>query len=463
MEGVDHTESPVGPAAILPAARRGPLWSEPYRHDTFFPSRISQPLATLSEAGLAIAAILFFPLLVLVPRGTAALTSVAGLCAAGLLLSAGRRRISPTLGLTALLLGSLLLWGALSALWSLHPGRSLTVVARLAGLFALGLALTTATSSMAAPRRLTWFLVAGMALGVVIAVVDLVTAGVLGSFFTDRPYRPTRLNQASISFAILLLPTGAVLAAIGQTILALLLASAAAATVCALAGTAAKTVLAIGVPMGLLLYRSRPRIAHAAAVISVIAIVTAPLTFARLERLPGLGQAADVLKVSAGHRVLIWSFAGDRIAERPLLGWGLDSSRAIHGGLDPIRAGESWMPLHPHNAALQIWLELGVPGVLLFALLAALAWRSLAAAAWPPFFAAAAGSSLTIAFVACFATYGVWQEWWLSVLWFSLFLVRVMARVASAEGGATLQGEYRQPNEDQHDSRERVFDQAREA
>ena len=309
------------------------------------------------------------------------------------------------------------------------------MAARLAGLFAAGLALAAAASAIAAPRRLTWFLLAGMALGVGIAVADLSTGGLLGSIFTDRPYRPTRLNQASISFAILLLPAAAVLLAIGRTVLAVSLAGAAAATVCALVGTAAKVVLVAGVSMGLLLYYSRSRVAHAAAVVSIMAIIVAPLTFARLERVPGLGEAADVLKVSAGHRLLIWSFAGDRIAERPLSGWGLDASRNIPGGKDPIRAGKSWMPLHPHNAGLQIWLELGVPGAVLFALLIAFLWHCLASAEWPRLFVAAAGGSLAIASVACFATYGIWQEWWLSVLWLSLFLVLVMARVASAERG----------------------------
>jgi O-antigen ligase len=166
-------------------------------------------------------------------------------------------------------------------------------------------------------------------------------------------------------------------------------------------------------------------------VISVIAIVTAPLTFARLERLPGLGEMADTVKISAGHRLLIWSFAGDRIAERPLTGWGLDSSRAIPGGDEPIRPGETWMPLHPHNAALQVWLELGAPGAVLFALLVATIWGTLARVEWPGLFAAAAGGSLTIAFVGCFATYGIWQEWWLGTWSFSLFLILVMARVAA--------------------------------
>ena len=77
-----------------------------------------------------------------------------------------------------------------------------------------------------------------------------------------------------------------------------------------------------------------------------------------------------------------------------------------------------------------------MPGAVLFALLAGYVWLALGRAEWPRLFAAAAGGSLATAFVASFATYGIWQEWWQGTLWFSLFLVLVMARVASkAESG----------------------------
>jgi exopolysaccharide production protein ExoQ len=396
----------------------------------FPPNRIARQIAGWSEAGLDTAALLFFPLLVLLPRGIAALASAAGLCAAGLVLSASRKKLNPTLALTAILLAILVFWGTVSAAWSVDPIRTLTVATRLAGLFAAGLALAAAASLVAAPRRMTLLLLVGLALGITMTAAEFATEGLLSSLLSDRAYRTTRLNQASISFAILVLPASAVLASLGQTICAVLLAVVTAATIYVLPGTAAKAVLIASLPMGLLLYRSRRPVARGAAVIAVVAIVTAPLSFARLERLPGLGEIADAMKVSAGHRLSIWSFAGDRIAERALTGWGLDSSRAIPGGADPVRSGETWMPLHPHNAPLQLWLELGVPGAVLFALLVALLWGALARAAWPRLFAAAAGAALSVALVGCFATYGIWQEWWLGTLWFSLFLALVMARVA---------------------------------
>lgn len=399
----------------------------------FLQSGFAQRIAAWFEAGLDTATLVFFPLLVVLPRGIAALVSVAGLCAAGLVVSASGTRLTRIFLAAGMLLGSLLVWGTVSALWSVDPLRSLVVAARLAGLFAVGLALAAAAGLVAAPRRLAFLLLIGMMLGIAMVAIELGTAGGLSSLVSDRAYRPTQLNQASISFALLVLPASALLISLGQAILATLLAAATAVTVYALAGTAAKVVMLGGVAMGLLFYRARPVIAGVALAISVVAIIAAPLTFARLERLPGLGEAADSFKISAGHRLLIWSFAGDRIAERPLAGWGLDASRAIPGGDEPIRPGEPWMPLHPHNAALQVWLELGAPGAVLFALLVALVWGAFARIEWPPLFAAAAGGTLTIAFVGCFATYGVWQEWWLGTLSFSLFLVLVMGRVAGCQ------------------------------
>jgi O-antigen ligase len=306
--------------------------------------------------------------------------------------------------------------------------RSVTVAVRLTGLFAVGVVLVAAAGSIAAPERLTLFLVLGLVFGAGMAWTELMTEGALSSYFSERVYQPARLNQASISFAILLLPVSAMVVARGHKISGTLLAIAISATVYVLAGTAAKAALIAGLPIALLLYRGGPAVARAAAVISIFTIVTAPLSFARLERLPALTESADSVKLSAGHRLLIWSFAGDRIAERPLTGWGLDSSRAIPGGEGLIRPGEIWLPLHPHNAPLQLWLELGVPGAVLFALIVALAWWVLTNAPWPPLFFAAAGGSLTTAFVGCFATYGIWQEWWLGTLWFSLFLVSVIAQ-----------------------------------
>jgi exopolysaccharide production protein ExoQ len=392
--------------------------------------RTARRIASWCGAGLDATAMPFFPLLVLVPRAIVPLASIAGLFATGLMLSTSGVRPRPALVLTAALLGCLLVWGTTSALWSIDPVRSLVVTIRLAGLFATGLALAAAASRVKSPRRLTLLLLLGLGVGVGMAATDLVTQGALGAPFTDRAYQAARLNRASVTFAMLLWPMTATQISRGHAILALIMATTTAVMICALAGTAAKTMLMASLPTGFLLYLSPARVARVAAVMSVLMIITAPLTFAKFAQLPLLTETADDIKLSAGHRVLIWSFVGNRIAERPLTGWGLDSSRAMPGGKDPIRPGQTWMPLHSHNAPLQLWLELGVPGAVVFALLVTLAWLALSNVDWPRLFTTAAGMSLAVALLASCASYGIWEEWWLDTLWFSLFAIIVMARVA---------------------------------
>jgi O-antigen ligase len=386
------------------------------------------------EAGLDIVALVFLPLLVLAPRGAAILEAVAGLCAGGLLWSAHRPLPWRRLAAPAVLFALIIAWGVVSAAWAPEPWRSLGLAARLAGLFGAGLALAAAVDGMIAPVRLSRLLLAGYVVAIIMAVVDFASRGALTQPLSTRVYQPAWLNQAANAFAILLMPCAAALAGRGRRVIALLFAVAGAATVFGLVGAAPKAALGAGLATATLFGIAGVRangVAGAAAFVSVLLIVTAPLTFARLQRLPLFSEFAENLKQSAEHRLLIWSFVGDRIDERPLLGWGLDASRALPGGRQPIRPGETWLPLHPHNAPLQLWLELGVPGAVLSALLAAIAWRSLAAVAWPRPFAVAAAGSLAAACVACLGTYGIWEEWWLATLGLALFLVLVLARVAA--------------------------------
>jgi hypothetical protein len=55
------------------------------------------------------------------------------------------------------------------------------------------------------------------------------------------------------------------------------------------------------------------------------------------------------VKYSALHRFYIWEFAAHRIAERPIVGWGLNSSRAIPGSDQLAPGGGILLGLHPHN------------------------------------------------------------------------------------------------------------------
>ncbi len=392
----------------------------------------TQPIAISLEAGLDATAFLFLPLLVLLPRGIAPLVSISGALALALVLPNVRMGFRELLRPAGLFM-ALLIWGTLSAAWSVDPAHSLLVSVHLGGLFAAGLALMAAAEVLVSPRRLLLCLYGGWGVGLLLASVQFASGGVLTRHFLAHGFFASQLNQAADALAILVLPASVTFICRGRAGLGLALALVTLSLICGLVGTAAKAALCAGFVFAGALYFSPRNVARAAAILSVLTILTAPLTFARVARLPAVAEAAEAIKFSAWHRLMIWSFAGDRIAEQPLIGWGLDSSRAIPGGSEPIYQGRVWMPLHPHNAAIQVWLELGAPGAVLFALIIARLWFGLAAASWPRLFAAAAGASLVTGSIAAIGTFGIWQEWWIGTLWFSLFLTLVMARCLPAQ------------------------------
>jgi O-antigen ligase len=369
-------------------------------------------------------------LLALVPRGAAPLAAVAGFCAL-LMVLRDRAQGLAAVRFPATVFAALVLLGAVSAAWSINPERSLEVAAKLTGMLAAALALGAASLQVAAPLRIGWLVLSGTAVAVVVAGCDFETAGDLSHFVTVRPFAGARLNQIAVWLAVLALPSAALLACRRRIAAAIGAVTVFGATVYVLDGTTAKTALLLSLPVGFLLYFRLRLASRVMAAVSVVAVLSAPLTLPHLDEIPTALPTAYAFKVSAGHRMQIWSFTGDRIAEKPLLGWGLDSSRAIPGGQKEIRPGEKWLPLHPHDAALQVWLELGVPGAVLFALLLAWLWMRLGAAGWPPIYTAAAGASLAAAQIVAFAGWGIWQEWWLGMLGIAAFAVVVMGRAAA--------------------------------
>ncbi len=181
-------------------------------------------------------------------------------------------------------------------------------------------------------------------------------------------------------------------------------------------------------------------------VVAKILIISLPLSIVAMPALlyplakntEPIAQSIPALPNSFIHRLLIWDFTLDRIAERPLFGWGLDTSRAIPGGTErrpvhftvpwsdkPITHSDQNLPLHPHNAALQVWLELGLMGVmvLMFAV-----WKFLRTQLVLP------GSGPMAGYIICAmaiysVAFGLMQSWWLALL--ALTWVAVKATVTT--------------------------------
>jgi O-antigen ligase len=126
-------------------------------------------------------------------------------------------------------------------------------------------------------------------------------------------------------------------------------------------------------------------------------------------------------------RLEVWKFASQEIAASPLLGHGLDSARAYTDTVQVRGQTLSALPLHPHSASLQIWLETGAIGALLaaaalitggLALMRALRANRIAAAA-------ACGALGAVGLIAN-VSYGAWQEWWVATVLAATALVAAL-------------------------------------
>jgi O-antigen ligase len=160
-------------------------------------------------------------------------------------------------------------------------------------------------------------------------------------------------------------------------------------------------------------------------------VLLIPLVVVAADRAGLFGFIQEKLTASWGARTQIWSYAADRIAERPFLGWGLDASRLF---------GER-IPLHPHDGPLQLWLELGVIGALVGAVFWLLLLRRIGGLSERSLEAAAVGAATATAyFVVGALSFGVWQEWWLATGALAAVLCTLYATVQRSEEARMEEG-----------------------
>jgi O-antigen ligase len=390
---------------------------------------VSRASALDSGRALATAALLAPSLAVFAPHGLAPLL---GLVALVVLVMDGRRHLETLAGMLWLvaLLAALSLWCLASALWSILPEHSLVVALRfalisVAGLLVFGAATRLEPIGRDSVRR-------AATAGVVIAAVLILVERFSGAALTRMVVAPpagmelplSRFDRGAVVMVLFLWPAMAAQRRIGT---ALAVAAAVVVAVMAMVSAAAKLALLVSIAVALIAWHVPRVVAAALGGCLILFAILLPLAVPDAATAVAMHERAPWIKSSGIHRLLIWRFTADRIAERPLLGWGVDASRALPGGhfnfgqaLPEAGLGPDAeaLPLHPHNAVLQWEVELGIPGALLaLATIIAALWglgrqkhlssrERAGALAW-------AAAALVFAML----SFGAWQEWWLAALW----------------------------------------------
>jgi len=327
------------------------------------------------------------------------------------------------------------------AAWALDPARSALTGAKFAGFVLLGAAAARAVAEdPAAPRLLPRALLLGLLLGIGLTVADMLSGHAIRATVRGLASAPPELVfglKPAIAVIGVLLPLAAAMPGLPWPARAALVAAGLGAALLVPAD-AARISAVLGIAVLVLARLAGPRLGLLVGGGIGAAVLAAPLILAlALPRLPAL----EGVPPSAAHRIMIWDFVGERIAEKPVLGWGAEASRTIPGGRDLFpgetldrfgltsEASRAWfarpqpqrLPLHPHNAALQVWLDLGAAGAVLAL------WLGLALGLAAARHGAGAVGALAAGAVTGMLSYGLWQEWWIG---FALLVVAALPGLA---------------------------------
>jgi O-antigen ligase len=395
---------------------------------------MNEPKAGLAKATTRLLSVAFFlagPILALAPLGMAPLLIAAAALAVATERAGGGKWLKPA-SQPAIVFTVFLAWCAVTLIWTLNPAEGARKLADLALVLAstLGLQAAGDRATQAQRRILALALAGGMAVGLILLSVETafdfpLYRAVMGSS-DPRLADMVEAKRSVDALPLLAWPAALAVARLGKTWLAVVLL--AVFTVASFKWTASSATLAmlaslVLLGLAFLSVKAVRRALMGATILAFLLIVP----FAIVAYDAG-STTAGFLKHSAQHRFEIWHFAAEKILERPLFGYGFNSSRHIPNGTAVsafLEPGKPIIPLHPHDGFLQIWLELGAVGAVLSAI--ALLATLRATAKWPDRSSRFALPGYAAALIVAGLAFGIWQTWWMATLAFSAIAFTTLA------------------------------------
>ena len=301
-------------------------------------------------------------------------------------------------------------------------------------LLMLGLILWVASTDLTKFRyvpgpEIPFFIASGVLLTSIFLNIEFLTDGFVYRSLTDRLNDPevslSRYNRVTSALIILVWPITAWLYFVKRYFLAagLIVVVTFSAV---LSHSSSAMVVSILAPFVALLACFWPIFTFWLGLVClVIFSVLSPLLFVSL--LTWVRPFADGLPPSTLDRIEIWHRSALAVFESPWIGHGIGVTRYLP--LPKELSGKYKYHVtpttHPHDAAIQLWLELGFIGLTLFMLVLWFTIRPLTRIS--ACYRVAALASASAVLFTSLVSFGLWQETWLGiigmlVIWFKFFL-----------------------------------------
>jgi O-antigen ligase len=276
----------------------------------------------------------------------------------------------------------------------------------------------------------------GLLLASALVFAEIEHPGLLRRFFGLRD-EVFRLNRALVTL-VMLLPVLGILAETRRERFAALLVGAIVVVVAVQSesATSALAALVMGIVSVLawLNWRWMSRLVLSG---TLLAIATGPFHGLILRMTIPEWLHDRLSSASSSIRVTIYTAFESAIAAAPILGSGFNSASRFKDepGFRRIPPElQSYVEFgHPHNAAVQLWLEMGFVGAALVAALVVFAYRAMQdlPAGMRPLALGFWAATVAVAIV----SHGAWQAWWLALVGIGivLFSARAIERRASRD------------------------------
>ncbi len=265
----------------------------------------------------------------------------------------------------------LLAYSLVSTIWAIKPSSSLNLWIRMLLFFIGTNALVYYAKTQCINKDLVFkSLIISLIISIILANIEIFTNGFISMHF-KKPLNTdyiVGLNRGSSILSIISWPIILYLFGKGRYKEAALLYVAILTTIVRLESLSSVMGLIAGLIISIIVKFGQRKALNIMAAIAVIAV----FIIAAGAKIMDAHQLVNKLPVIPGGasnmRLYIWDYAAEQAYKKPILGWGFNASRDYPVKKeDYVDHGRSPLPLHPHNNVLQIWLELGIVGLFIFA------------------------------------------------------------------------------------------------
>ncbi len=327
-------------------------------------------------------------------------------------------------------------YALISSLWAVDPEQSINLLWRMLLIFIAAIASLEFAQKISNKQAdlIGKYLLSGLIIAFIGANIEYFFDGIITKFFRgfqekEHVYALTDLNRGASYLSLMIWPVFAYLFLNKRKVIAIVLLLIAGWTLTNLESQSSVMGLILGVLAFIFIYFTKKTGMKILMALSVISVILVAYTAKTMDPAKIYQEIPEISGSASEYRLHIWSFAANKASEKPLLGWGFNSARSIPVTKEEyLPGGRHPLPLHTHNNVMQIWLELGAVGLVLFS-----------AFMLSIMYTISQNNSKTMAFQAgLFATYfaigetgyGIWQNWWVAAGIISAFFIFIATKNA---------------------------------